>query len=202
LLVKRRSVRVDHHTGPLRRLILASPLPCQCIRFHGVELLQSGLSEDGFGSIRDGRTRMQQMLRWQKQQSAYSSVSTMRATRFRISGRKLTSHSQTPNRSAPDTSGLSTNPGGLCVPQPTFRRGRTSRLDPVCGPASRLSEGSAGPWSVAILCSEVLLPDLLPKAGKRGDFRGKRPERFQQLTDFYLRLRGFESHPLRHSVHA
>jgi len=45
-----------------------------------------------------------------------------------------------------------------------------------------------------------LLTNLLPKAGRRGDSRGRRTSRFQQLTDFYLRLRGFESHPLRHLI--
>ena len=47
---------------------------------------------------------------------------------------------------------------------------------------------------------KILLPNLLPKAGRRGDSRGRRTSRFQQLTDFYLRLRGFESHPLRHLI--
>jgi hypothetical protein len=46
--------------------------------------------------------------------------------------------------------------------------------------------------------STILLPNLLPKAGRRGESRGWRAAGFQQLTDFYLRLRGFESHPLRH----
>ena len=48
--------------------------------------------------------------------------------------------------------------------------------------------------------STILLPNLLPKAGRRGESRGWRAAGFQQLTDFYLRLRGFESHPLRHLI--
>ena len=34
---------------------------------------------------------------------------------------------------------------------------------------------------------------------ERRGLRGRRAAGFQQLTDFYLRLRGFESHPLRQS---
>src|SRR5271167_3665967 len=49
-------------------------------------------------------------------------------------------------------------------------------------------------------CGTDLLPNLLPKAGRQGDSRGRRGTGFQQLTDFYLRLRGFESHPLRHLI--
>jgi len=48
--------------------------------------------------------------------------------------------------------------------------------------------------------STILLPNLLPKVGRRGDSRRRRAAGFQQLTDFYLRLRGFESHPLRHFI--
>ena len=40
--------------------------------------------------------------------------------------------------------------------------------------------------------SEDLLPNLLPKTGRLGD-SGRRASGFQQLTEFYLRLRGFES---------
>jgi hypothetical protein len=40
--------------------------------------------------------------------------------------------------------------------------------------------------------STILLPNVLPKTGKRGDSRGRRAAIFQQLTDFYLRLRGFD----------
>jgi hypothetical protein len=39
-----------------------------------------------------------------------------------------------------------------------------------------------------------LLPNLLPKEGKRGDFRGRRASSIQQLTDFYRRLCGFSTH--------
>jgi hypothetical protein len=38
-----------------------------------------------------------------------------------------------------------------------------------------------------------LLPNLLPKAGRGGDFRGRIAEVFHQLTDFYLPLRGFDN---------
>jgi hypothetical protein len=61
-----------------------------------------------------------------------------------------------------------------------------------------LMDGTQRSANCASAPSEGLLPNLLPKAGRRGDSRGRRAPSFQQLTDFHLRLRGFESHPLRH----
>ena len=48
-------------------------------------------------------------------------------------------------------------------------------------------------WLAAAIDARLaLLPNLLPKAGRRGDSRGRRAAGFQLLTDFYLRLRGFD----------
>ena len=44
-----------------------------------------------------------------------------------------------------------------------------------------------------IIGSAFLLQNPLPKAGRLGDSRGRRASRFQQLTDPYRRLRGFDN---------